>query len=332
MKVLADRPRGPKFLLLGSSQILLLRQVRESLAGRAGVLDLWPLAVGEKVETEAAPHSLLDRLWDEGPAVLRRKERIDPPADVARRLRERAEETLAWGGYPPLRTLPDDVDRREWLRDYRRTFLERDLADLGRVADLDQFARAQAWVAARTGLPLSYSDLARDLGVVANTAKRFVRFLEVSYQVLLLEPFLPRIERRLAKNPKVIWTDVGLARVLAGRSRLDDGPLFESYVAAELAKWRSFRDDAPGLFFFRVHGGLEVDLVLADGEDLLAVECKASTRFHPMDAKSIAPFLRDAGRGRRRKLGLVVYRGREVAEIERNVWAVPDWLLFGPSP
>ncbi|MCI0588085.1 MAG: ATP-binding protein [Planctomycetes bacterium] len=330
VKVLADRKEGQRFLLLGSSQILHLREVRESLAGRATLLDLWPLSVGEKCGgVEDAP-TVLDRVWEEGPAVLRRADVFDPEADRARALRAAAEETLFWGGYPPVRSLPDDAERRQWFRDYRRSFLERDLADLGRVADLDPFARAQVWIAARTGRPLSFSDLARELGVAVNTAKRFVRFLEVSYQAVLLPPFLPNIERRLAKNPKVCWTDAGLARTLAERWDAGDGPLFESYVAAEILKWASFRDDAPALHFFRTHGGLEVDLVLAAGRDVVGIECRASSRAHVSDARPLASFLGDIFRGPGRRLGLVVYRGREVAELERHVWAVPDWILFGP--
>lgn len=93
-------------------------------------------------------------------------------------------------------------DRRAWLRDFQRTYLERDLADLGRVADLDQFALAQNLLAARTARLLSYSEVARELGVTVNTAKRYVRFLEISYQVALLRPLLPTVTARLINNPR----------------------------------------------------------------------------------------------------------------------------------
>ena len=106
--------------------------------------------------------------------------------------------TSSWGGYPALEPLPPE-DRRTWLRDFRRTYLERDLADLGRVADLDQFALAQNLLAARTARILSYSEVARDLGVAVNTVKRYARFLEISYPVVLLRPLVtlrPRSFRR----------------------------------------------------------------------------------------------------------------------------------------
>lgn len=328
VKLLVDRSTGPKFLLLGSSRILLLQQVRESLAGRAALLDLWPFAVAERLEETADAELLLDRIFDHGPAALATAG--DLSAEAGRRARAAAEETLRSGGYPPLLSLAEEVERREWLRDYRRTFLERDLADLGRVADLDQFAHAQAWVAAHSGELASYSELARDLGVAVNTAKRYVRFLEVSYQAVLVPPFLPRVDRRLAKRPKVLWTDVGLARVLTGRADLEDGPLFETHVGVELLKWCSFRDDAPELCYYRSHGGLEVDFVLHAPAALVAVECKASTRVHRERATALSRFLAETGAHARRRLGLLVYRGREVAQLAPEVWAVPDWLLFAP--
>jgi hypothetical protein len=84
------------------------------------------------------------------------------------------------GGYPALEPRSPE-DRRAWLRDFRRTHLERDLADLGRIADLDQFALAQNLLAARTARLLSHSEIAHELGVAVNTVKRYVRFLELSY-------------------------------------------------------------------------------------------------------------------------------------------------------
>jgi len=150
LKLFADRGGGRRFLPLGSAQILLLQRVRESLAGRVTLLDLWPLGLVERVEGPTAPPSGLDRIWQEGEAAVRRMAADAPPADQARLWRARAEDHFLWGGYPAIEPPPDD-ERRTWLGGFRRTYLERDLADLGRVADLDQFALAQNLLAARTG-------------------------------------------------------------------------------------------------------------------------------------------------------------------------------------
>lgn len=334
VKLLADRKKGHRFLLLGSSQILLLRQVRETLAGRASLLELWPLALVERVEEPAVPPTSLDRIWEKGEPALRRLATDAPRVESARQWRDRADEHLRWGGYPGLEPLPED-ERRVWLRDFRRTYLERDLADLGQVADLDQFALAQNLLAARTGQLLSYSEVSRELGVAVNTVKRYVRFLEISYQVFLLRPLLPTVTARLVKTPKLYWTDPGLARLLADRMGIDNGAIFETAIVDELLRWSSWQRDPPRINFYRTHGGREVDIVLHSPQRLLALEVKATRKAHPGDARPLADLLeavRVPGIARNaQRLGLVVTRGREVEPLARHIWAIPDWRLFGPS-
>ena len=331
VKLLADRPGSPRFLLLGSSQILLLKQVRETLAGRVTLLNLWPLSVGERVNAETTPHILMDRLMEDSETAIEHRAASPPSVDVARALRESRDFVLRWGGYPPVETMESDSARRTWLRDYRNTYLERDLADIGRVADLDQFARAQSVLAARTGQILSYSEVARDLGVAANTVHRYVRFLEISYQVYLLRPYSPNITKRLVKSPKLYWLDTGLARLLSGRSDTADGALYESFIAGELLKWLSWQEDPPNLGFYRTQAGAEVDFIIWDENTLIAMEVKASQNVHPGSASNLSALLdqtADTDKAKKR-LGLVVYRGTEIRQLTQNIWAVPDWLLFG---
>jgi hypothetical protein len=334
VKLLADRGGGRRFLLLGSAQILLLQQVRETLAGRAALLELWPLALVERVEGDEAPPSGLDRIWQQGEAAVRRMAEAPPSADETRIWRGRAEDHFVWGGYPALEPMRPE-DRRAWLRDFRRTYLERDLSDLGRVADLDQFALAQNLLAARTAGLFSYSEVARELGVAVNTVKRYVRFLEISYQVFLLRPLLPTVTARLVKSPKLYWTDPALARLLAEQPGAENGAMFETAIVDELLRWSSWQPAPPSLHFFRTHAGREVDVVLHAGDRLLAIEVKAGRRAHRTDARPLTEVLRTINvRGLARnawRLGLVVTRGREVEPLAPGVWAVPDWRLFGPA-
>jgi predicted AAA+ superfamily ATPase len=333
VKLLADRGDGRRFLLLGSAQILLLQQVRETLAGRATLLEMWPLALVERVDTDAAPLSGLDAIWRDGEPAVRRMADEAPSADAARLWRARAEEHVQWGGYPALEPLPPD-ERRTWLRDFRRTYLERDLADLGRVADLDHFALAQNLLAARTGQLLSYSEVARELGVAVNTVKRYVRFLEISYQVHLLRPLLPTMTARLVKSPKLYWTDPAIARQLGADPGTSNGALFETAVLDELLRWSSWQPDPPALHFYRTHAGREVDFVVHAPDRVLAIEAKAGRQAHRTEARPLAEVVASlAPRGVRRdawRLGLIVTRGREVEALAPGVWAVPDWRLFGP--
>ncbi|HZD40390.1 MAG TPA: ATP-binding protein [Terriglobales bacterium] len=337
VKLLVDRPAArnkdaAKFLLLGSSQILLLKKVRESLAGRVTILSLWPLAVGERVRTEKAPPIGMDKIAESGKEALDHFIKKPPSAAETRALRKNCDFALEWGGFPPVEHLENDEERRIWLRDYRNTYLERDLADLGRVADLDQFAKAQSMFAARTGHLFSYSEIGRDLGVSVPTVKKYLRFLEISYQTYLLQPFFQGVAKRLIKSPKLYWLDVGLARVLSQKYSLGDGALFETFVAGEIIKWLSWQTEPPHFGYHRTRAGAEVDFVLWNGEFLIAIEAKVSANVHQGDAGGISRFFRSlpAGYSQRKKLlGLAVYRGRTVRRLRENIWAVPDWLMFG---
>ncbi|MDR7516997.1 MAG: ATP-binding protein [Armatimonadota bacterium] len=333
VKLLADRNGAHRFLLLGSSQILLLQKVRETLAGRVTVLELWPLALAEKVEAAEAPAPALSLIWDQGEEALRQLRDSSPSADIARVWRGIAEDHLQWGGYPALAAIPPS-ERAVWLRDFRRTYLERDLADLGRVADLDQFASAQDLLAARTGQILSYSEVARELGVAQNTVKRYIRFLEISYQVYLLRPLLPTAAR-LVKSPKLYWTDPGLVRVLSDRLGETNGALFETAVVDELLRWASWQGAPPRLHFFRTYTGREVDVMLSDATRLLAIEVRAGRYVDRRTVRTLRDAL-EAVRWPRDarvlwRLGIVVTRGRDVDEVEPGIWEVPFERLFGPG-
>lgn len=333
VKLLVDQKKDHRFLLLGSSQILLLRQIRETLAGRTTLLELWPLALGERVDGETVPRCGLDHILQRGERELLRMAEEPPSAAEGRAWRDKTDDHLRWGGYPALERYDAD-DRALWLRDFRRTYLERDLGDLGRVADLDQFALAQNLLAARTSQLLSYSEISRELGVVVNTVKRYIRFLEISYQVFLLRPLLPTVTARLVKSPKLYWTDPGLARLLSERTSLDDGHIFETFVLDELLRWVSWQPDPQKIHFYRTHGGREVDFVLRSRDLLLAIEAKASRHVHEADARPLSELLKamkiSSLSEEAHRFGLVVYRGREVVLLRPHIWAVPAWRLFGP--
>ncbi len=335
VKVLVDRRKGHKFLLLGSSHILLMHQVRETLAGRASLLDLWPFALCERVQSTAAPRIGLDAILEGGKRAVLDMASETPSAEVSRMWRGIWEQHVRWGGYPPLEELGEQ-DRSAWQRDFRRTYLERDLSDLGRVADLDQFALAQNLLACRTAQVLSLSEIARDLGVAVNTVKRYVRFLEISYQVTLLRPLLPNVTTRLVKSPKLYWTDPGFARMLSERGGASPGAIFETAVVDEVVRWSSWQPEPPTIGFYRTQVGREIDLLIASNDAVLGIEVKSSSKAHATDARALRetlpslPLAGLAGSGWR--LGLIVTQGREIRCIAEDIYEVPAVRLFGPAP
>jgi uncharacterized protein len=165
--------------------------------------------------------------------------------------------------------------------------------------------------------------------------KRYVRLLEISYQVSLLRPLLPTVTARPVKSPKLYWTDPTLARLLAEQAGAASGAMFETAIVDDLLRWSSWQPAPPALHFFRTHAGREVDVVLHAGDRLLAIEVKAARHAHRTDARPLTEVPRIlAIRGVARnawRLGLVVTCGREVEALAPGVWAVPDWRLFGPT-
>ena len=317
--------------LLGSSRILLLNKVRETLAGRAFLYDLWPLMASElRHEVDEAPappllHRLLtetcslkDSLAEELPLLL--------GSDEAKR-REAVDHLLRWGGMPGLLPL-DDHDRKDWLRSYQQTFLERDLTDLVRLGDLHPFRSLQRLCMLRSGQLLSYSELARDAGLAVTTVRRYLEYLRISYQIILLRPYGRNLTSRQVKAPKLFWIDLGLLR--EGTKQWGDptGAMFETLVIGEIHKFVNTVALDADLYFYRTRSGMEVDLLIETPRGVLAMEIKNRTTVAPSDARSLRPLRRQLGSSWLG--GLVVYRGAEIAPVSGDdmIWAVPVHRLL----
>ena len=316
--------------LLGSAQILLLKRIKESLAGRVFVYELFPLMLSE-LAAGASPlaEPLLGRLLS-GASPTKVLE-AEPKVLLGRAdddLRRSEQHLLEWGGMPGLLAL--NVSRRpRWLKSYEATYLERDLGDLARLDDWKPFRRFQQLAALRSGQMLSFSELARDASMAVETARRYLEYLRLSYQAFLLQPFSENLTSQVVKTPKIFWADCGLLRSLTGRDSDApiDGHFFESYCAAEIVKYlRSLQLNAR-VFYYRTRSGLEIDFLLQTSKGILALEVKKREAVTAADIRSMKRIEKELGQ--RWLGGLVLYRGREIYEIEPGYWAVPAYRLFG---
>ena len=329
VKLAYDGGHLPFSVLLGSSRILLLGRIRESLAGRAFVYDLWPLTASEvRCAFDVTPsRPLFDRLIT-GPEDFTEILSEEPPrllGDEATSRIEAIDHLRAWGGMPELLSLGHD-DRREWLRSYQQTWLERDLADLTRVSDLLPFRSLQRLAMLRTGQLLNYAKLARDAALSAATARRYLEYLRLSYQVELLQPYSRNLTSSTVKSPKLYWMDLGLLRQGTGFWGEITGPLFETLVVSEARKWIDTLGRDTMLWFYRTRSGREVDLLATTAAGVIGVEVKNRSRVGRVDCSSLralGKMLGDEWVG-----GLVVHRGEDLVELEPSVWAVPVHRLF----
>lgn len=328
-----DEQRIDFSVLLGSSRILLLDRVSETLAGRVFLYELWPLVVGELVPHFGGPlpnPPLLVTLLREPARAVEVLEPlyaglVGPESGAAQAAMLHV---LRWGGMPPMLQYPEQ-ERWAWLDAYQATYLERDLMDIARLRDLEAFATCHRLAALRAGRILSYSELARDAGLPVTTARRYLRYLELSYQTQTLPAWSGNPSVRLVKSPKLIWFDPGVQRALAGQVHGLTGEQYESAIVGQvLMTLRSFGVRFTA-YYLRTAGGLEVDLLL-EGEGsnrLLAIEVKCRPSADRRDATAIERARRVLGE--RYQTGLVVYRGDRVRRLSESTIAVPDWILLG---
>jgi hypothetical protein len=335
IKACHDRAPEVRYVLLGSSRVLLMKNVSETLAGRAALAELFPFTLPELVAADGAPpgpsrFSRLLEAADPGAAAGALFRPTLPLEDGTARARAAWSRFLEQGAMPPIAASDwSGEDCREWLRDYQSTYLQRDLADLARLDRLEPFARAQRAAALRVGQPVNFADLARLAGIPSATASQFVRYLEISYQVFQVPAWSRNTGKRLTRRPKLAFLDPGLQRVIAGAQGDPSGPQLEGAVAAEAIKQIRTARLPVEAFHLRTADGREVDLLLEREDGYVALECKSAERAHAMDFRNMRgleeildkPLL----------LGLVVSHDpqpRPMAEAGDRRLAVPAWSLF----
>ena len=272
---------------------MLMKGIQETLAGRAAIQQLFPLTLPEMLTTDwqdPAQNSRIIRWLSDDPQ-RDPGEYLEGIVSVNERYADAKyhwERFLRWGGMPALiHTDFDDEDRRKWLEDYFSSYLQRDLSDLGRINDLEPFIRAQQAIALRTSKLINFTELGRLAGVSSPTAKKFMRYLEISYQVLLLPAFYRNPEKRLAKQPKVVFIDPGVRRGILRKSGILDGHEWESAVIAEIIKQIKAADLPIDFFHLRTLDGREIDLLIECENGFIAVECKMTAKASGKDFQAM---------------------------------------------
>src|SRR4030043_559644 len=317
-------------LLLGSSQILLLKKIRESLAGRISVYELWPLLMGEltsESDTQIPSPPLLDRLFSSQDlkGIFQDVPEVLLVSDNGR-IQEAEKHVLEWGGMPALLPLPAE-ERWKWLKDYQFTYLERDLGDLARLDDLVPFRIFQKLAALRSAKLLNYSELGRGASLCCDTARRYLEYLTLSYQTALLQPYHRNITSSVIKTPKLYWVDIGIVRSLSGFRGDPSGEVYETMVVSEIIKWMKTVQRQEEIYFYRTRSGLELDILLQTEKGLIGMEIKARTAVASTDLKAMREVAK--GLGKEWRGGLVVYLGNTIQKVgEPNLWAIPSRRLF----
>ena len=250
VQTLVDEDRQPgRFILSGSQNFLLRQEINQSLAGRAGIVRLFPLDFAE----------------------LRAEGRL--PSDY---------ETAIFSGFYPAQ-YDTGIPPRLFYPSYVATYLERDISGLVNAANLSLFQRFLQVCATFAGQLLNYAAIAKIVGVSVPTITRWISVLEQSYLVFRLPPYHRNFGKRIIKSPKLYFYDTGLLCYLLGMQGEQDvhnyyqlGALFENLIVAERTKQAAHAGEPARLFFYRDSNQVEVDLLEDKGNNITLTEIKAA--------------------------------------------------------
>lgn len=322
IKILADQEKGKKgrFFLTGSQRYAMMQGVDESMAGRAGIIEMLGLSLREiNQDLFNIPFLPTETYIKARQKSLSSQKKLDESS---------LWEIIFKGDLPELHSQPS-LDASLYYNSYIETYLRRDVGDLAHVGDLLKFNRFMVLAAHLHGQILNKSDLADKAGVSYMTAERWLSVLEASNIIYLLKPFSANTRKRLVKSPKMYFLNSGLAARLQGftepgqlESSKEAGAYFEGFVLSEIIKSHlNSTGLLPEIYYYRDSNKNEIDIVLVEGLDLYPIEIKKAHRIQSKDAEAFRYL--DEVKGYTRKSGAVIGNAEEPLPINENDWAIP---------
>ena len=289
------------YVLTGSHHLALHEAVSQSLAGRTSILTLLPLSLHELRNAGLTP--------------------VD------------AATAIFTGFLPRVHSGPQRPTIA--YSSYLRTYVERDVRQLIRLKDVSLFEKFLRLLAGRVGQLVDYHSLGGDVGVDGKTIAHWLSILEASFVAFRLPPYFENFGKRLVKTPKIYFTDTGLLCHLLGIETPTQvardpliGHLFENLVVIECLKARHHAAKDPNLYFFRDRHGLELDLLHATGRQLIGLEIKSASTYHPTLCAALERFHATVAPLARRTLvysGEALHRSDDLDVIPYD--AVAEFLL-----
>jgi len=314
VKLLIDK--GYLFILTGSSALNLKHKSNETLAGRIRIRNLNPLCWGE----ETVPLSGI-------PETSIFFETMEIPKDplLFRKGISNFESAIDLGGYPEL-VGKDISEKKQILKDYRNTYLQRDILELSNIQDLNGFRALLAALAQSIGSTVNYQNLANESGLSHVTVKKYLYILEQTFIIFKLYPYQYGPAKRYVKSPKWYFVDSGMLGSL--NLRLSEGQVFENFVISEIYKRMLVVNlDEDKLFFYKSAKSSEVDLVIEKDSNLYLFKIKASNYANPKFTKHLKGFYDIFDRTKQIK-SFVIYRGKEFSNINNTIF-LPVYSMYG---
>lgn len=313
--------KSGQYILTGSQQWGVIKNIAESLAGRAAFLDLEGFCLSEIAETPSPEPGWLAR-WLNDP-----KEFIAKPS-LRLKLPHILYEHIWRGGFPKAQFLPIE-NIGDFHAAYQRTYIERDVRLLANISDLQLFGRFVRLVAALSAREINFSELGRDLGIHSATAKGWLSLLKEAFQWFEYPAYTGNVLKRISLKPKGYCSDTGqicFAQAITSPHALGGhplwGPIFETAVVNEIRKQASFLSSSPNIYHWRSHGGAECDLLLERDGILYPIEIKATSRPSRGDTSGLRAF-RETYPSLQIAPGLVIAPNERFQQLSENDYALP---------
>ena len=252
-----------QFVLTGSHQLELRFGITQSLAGRTGILNLYPLSIAE--------------LADAGTTF------------------DRFEDIALLGTLP--RVHDEDLRPLQAYRGYFRTYVERDVSQLINLRNVALFEKFLKLLAGRVGQLVDFTSLGNDVGADRTTIREWISILEASFIIHQLPPYFENFGKRATKSPKIYFLETGLLCYLLGIETAEQlsrdplvGNIFENLIVTEALKARANQGKDPALYFYRDSKGNEIDLLHGSTTNLTGIEIKSSSTYNRAFRKSLDQF------------------------------------------
>jgi len=318
IKEYIDKERiNGEFVLTGSASLQGFKDISDSLAGRIGIVELYPLSLKEKSQKEQNIIDIFGGSLDE--FILKKYE-----SDITQYILD--------GGYPEIIKIDSQKAKYLWFSSYIRTYIESDARELANIRNIDKFIKMYRLCMIRSGNMFNKNEIQKEAGLDNRTFDSYFAVMEHTYQIQKLQPFFKNQLKRLIKSPKIYATDTGVLSHLlqigskeAFETSHYKGDIIETFIYDELLKANSSSSQKVGLFYYRTTDKKEIDFILDYGEKIVAIEIKASKSVSKSDFKHIyhlqeeIPELFDKG--------IVLYGGDVFLRLDTNMYAVPFGFL-----
>jgi len=313
-----ERTNG-EFILTGSASLSGFEGISDSLAGRIGIVELYPLSLKEKHEKAGNIVDIFSKNLD---MFLLKK--YDNSTLVS---------NIIDGGYPEIQKIDNEKAKYLWFSSYIRTYIESDAKELANIRNMDKFMNMYRLCMIRSGNIFNQNELQKECGLDNKTFSSYFSVLEHTYQLQKIQPFFKNKLKRLAKSPKIYAIDTGVLCHLLRITSVGEyeaspykGDILETFVYDELLKANSYASSRAELSYYRTSDKKEIDFILEYSSNIVAIEVKASKSVTKSDFKHIYHLANEIPDIFSK--GIVLYGGDTLLKIDENMYAVPFGFLM----